>query len=84
MKKIVLAVTGASAQVLAERAIGLLLKNNYSIDLILSKGAYNVWQSALQVKVPLEPSKQELFWRNRLHVDSGGDNNSSNNNSEKY
>ena len=36
---IVIGVTGASAQILAERSMDLLLQANYSINLVLSKGA---------------------------------------------
>lgn len=71
MKPIVLAVTGASAQQIAERAIFLLLDSNYSIKLILSRGAYEVWNSEIGVRVPLEPILQENFWRKRLNITSG-------------
>ena len=67
----VIAVTGASAQPVAERMIQLLLKNNRDIFLILSKGAYEVWNSEMSVKVPVDMNQQEIFWRNRLQVTSG-------------
>ena len=71
MVPIVLAVTGASAQVLAERSLGLLLKANHNIHLVLSKGAYKVWSSELGIDVPIAPAKQEIFWRTRLNIESG-------------
>ncbi len=71
MSSIVIAVTGASAQVLAERAIDLLLKSNYSINLILSKGAYEVWNSENNTHIPLDPNKQEQFWRKRFKNSQG-------------
>ncbi len=71
MYPLVLAVTGASAQQLAERALLLLLQKNFNIHLILSRGAYEVWSSELGIKVPLDPSQQEDFWRNRLSVTNG-------------
>ena len=64
---IVIGVTGASAQILAERSIDLLLQANYSIHLILSKGAYEVWNSENNTHIPLDPLKQEKFWRERLN-----------------
>ena len=45
MSRLIIAVTGASAQILAERSIDLLLQANQKIDVILSKGSYQVWQS---------------------------------------
>ena len=42
MSSIVLAITGASALQLGERSIQVLLENCRSVDLILSKGAYEV------------------------------------------
>ena len=71
MKPIVLAITGASAQPLAERALQLLLINNYNVHLIISKGAYKVWQSENDVNIPAEPIKQEEFWRDKLNEKNG-------------
>ena len=71
MKPIVLAVTGASAQPLAERSLQLLLKNNYNVHLIISRGAYKVWQSEKDINIPAEPTKQEEFWRDRLEEKNG-------------
>ena len=71
MKPLVLAITGASAQPLAERALYLLLKNNQNIHLILSKGAHEVWNSEIGIRVPVEPILQEQFWRDRLNITTG-------------
>ncbi len=71
MQSIVVAITGASAQILGERSIDLLLNNNYNLDVILSKGAYKVWQSENGIQIPLEMEKQELFWRERLNNSRG-------------
>ena len=71
MKSIVLAITGASAIQLGERSIQLLLKNNKSVELILSKGAYEVAKSERNINIPVEPNSQTDFWRNKLKVDSG-------------
>ena len=45
MKSIVIAITGASAMQIAERSIQVLLENDQSVDLILSKGSYEVAKS---------------------------------------
>ena len=46
MHPYVLAVTGASAQPLAERTLQLLLKAGRSVHLVLSKGAYAVFKAS--------------------------------------
>ena len=71
MKSIVIAITGASAIQLGERSVQLLLSNNRSVDLILSKGAYQVAKSERNINIPVEPNAQCDFWRKRLEVKSG-------------
>ncbi len=71
MKSIVIAITGASAIQLGERTIQLLLQNNKQVELILSKGAYEVSKSERNINIPVEPNAQSVFWRNRLKVESG-------------
>tara|TARA_B100000214_G_scaffold112134_1_gene79179 strand:+ start:106 stop:714 length:609 start_codon:yes stop_codon:yes gene_type:complete len=71
MKSIVVAITGASAMQIGERSIQVLLENNQSVDLILSKGAYEVAKSERNINIPVEPNSQCDFWRNKLYVNSG-------------
>ena len=71
MKSIVLAITGASAIQLGERSIQLLLDNNKNVDLILSKGAYEVAKSERNINIPVEPNSQVDYWRNKFNVDTG-------------
>ena len=71
MNSIVIAITGTSAMQIAERSIQLLLENNQSVDLILSKGAYEVAKSERSINIPVEPKAQCEFWRNKLDVKSG-------------
>ncbi len=71
MKSIVIAITGASAMQLGERAIQLLLENNKSVDLILSKGAYEVAKSERNINIPVEPKTQADYWRSNLKVGKG-------------
>ena len=71
MKSIVIAITGASAIQLGERSIQLLLENDKKVDLILSKGAYEVAKSERNMNIPVEPNSQTDFWRDKLEVNSG-------------
>ena len=71
MKNIVIAVTGASAMQIAERSIQVLLENNLFVDLVLSKGAYEVAKSERNINIPVEPIAQSEFWREKLKVSSG-------------
>lgn len=67
----VLAVTGASAQLLAERAIKMLLDRELIFHLILSRGAYEVWNKEMGIKVPIDPETQVNFWRSRVNTNKG-------------
>jgi 4-hydroxy-3-polyprenylbenzoate decarboxylase len=67
---VVLAISGASGQPLAERALQLLLQADLPVELVVSRGAIQVWQAELGVTVPSEPAGQERFWRARCG--SGG------------
>lgn len=65
MAPIVLAVSGASAQPLAERALQLLLDADEEVELVTSRGAIGVWLAEMGVRVPTDPLAQEAFWRER-------------------
>ncbi len=67
----VLGVSGASAQPLAERALQLLLQQERSVHLIMSRGAHEVWLAEQSIQVPVDPELQERFWRSRLNVQTG-------------
>ena len=71
MSSIVIAITGASAMQIGERSIQLLLENNKTVDLILSKGAYEVAKSERNINIPVESTSQADFWRNKLNVEEG-------------
>ena len=71
MRSIVIAITGASAMQIGERSIQLLLENNKNVDLVLSKGAYEVAKSERNINIPVESNSQVDFWRNKLNVESG-------------
>ena len=71
MHPYVLAVTGASAQPLAERALQLLLQRGRAVHLVLSHGAHEVFRAEQGLAIPVDPLKQKEFWRDRLGVESG-------------
>jgi len=68
---VVLAVSGASAQPLAQRALQLLLEAEVPVEMVTSRGAIAVWQAELGIRVPSEPVAQEEFWRERTGCSSG-------------
>ena len=68
---VVLAISGASGQPLAQRALQLLLEADASVELITSRGAITVWQAELGLQVPGEPEAQEHFWRERTGSSGG-------------
>ena len=55
---VVLAVSGASGQPLAERALQLLLQADVPVELVVSRGAIQVWQAELGITVPGDPASQ--------------------------
>lgn len=68
---VVLAISGASAQPLAERALQLLLEADQTVELVTSRGAIGVWQAELGLRVPSEPELQAAFWRQRSGCERG-------------
>ncbi len=68
---VVLAVSGASAQPLAERALQLLLEEDHTVEMVTSRGAIGVWQAEMGLRVPSEPDAQERFWRERTGCGHG-------------
>ena len=71
MDNIVIAITGSSAMKSGERSIKLLLENERSFDLILSKGAYEVSKNERNINITLEQNAKCDYWRNKLKVNSG-------------
>ena len=71
MHPYVLAVTGASAQPLAERALQLLLRRGRDVHLVLSRGAHEVFRAEQGLRIPVAPDEQERFWRQHLNESAG-------------
>ena len=71
MEPVVLAISGASAQPLAQRALQWLLDAGENVEVVVSRGALAVWQAELGIQVPGEPAAQERFWRERTGSSGG-------------
>lgn len=69
---LILGITGASGLIYAVRALKFLLEADYAIELVASKSTYMVWQAEQEVRMPIEPDQQELFWREQAGVPTGG------------
>jgi flavin prenyltransferase len=69
---ITIGITGASGLIYAVRTLKFLLEAEYHIELVASKSTYIVWQAENQVKMPVEPDLQELFWRKQAGVENLG------------
>ncbi|MBD1913038.1 MULTISPECIES: UbiX family flavin prenyltransferase [unclassified Leptolyngbya] len=69
---IILGITGASGQIYAVRSLKFLLEAGYTVDLVASKSTYMVWQAEHSQRIPVEPERQEQFWRQQAGVESAG------------
>lgn len=56
-------VSGASGLIYAVRTIKFLLRAGQIIQLVASKAVHQVWQAEQGIKMPAQPEKQALFWR---------------------
>jgi flavin prenyltransferase len=71
-KPLIIGITGASGLVYAVRALKFLLEADYEIELVASKSTHMVWQSEQNIRMPVEPVQQELFWRHQAGVEQSG------------
>ena len=71
-KPLILGVSGASGLIYAVRALKFLLQADYVIELVASKSTFMVWQSEQNLRMPLEPTQQEQFWREQAGVETDG------------
>lgn len=60
---IVIGVSGASGLIYAVRTIKFLLRAGQVIQLVASKAVHQVWYAEQGIKMPPQPDKQALFWR---------------------
>ncbi|MDJ0678937.1 MAG: flavin prenyltransferase UbiX [Xenococcaceae cyanobacterium MO_167.B52] len=71
-KPLIIGVSGASGLIYAVRSLKFLLEADYAIELVVSRGAYMVWQAEENIKIPVEPDAQEHFWREKIGVFHSG------------
>jgi len=69
---LILGITGASGQIYAVRSLKFLLEAGYAVDLVASKSTYMVWQAEYGQRIPVEPERQEQFWRQQAGVEVAG------------
>jgi flavin prenyltransferase len=70
-RPLILGITGASGLIYAVRALKFLLAADYAIELVATKSTALVWQAEQSVRMPLEPSQQEEFWRQQTGETGG-------------
>ena len=68
---LLLAVCGASAQVLALRTLQLLLEADQAVELVISRGAFEVWRAELGLVLPVNPAEQEKVLREQCGTTAG-------------
>ena len=71
-KPLIIGISGASGLIYTVRALKFLLEADYEIELVASKSTYMVWQAEQNIRMPVEPAQQELFWRIQAGVEVAG------------
>ena len=71
-RPLIVGVTGASGLIYAVRTLRHVLKADGVVDLVASKASQMVWQAESGIHMPLDPEKQEMFWRDQADVPTAG------------
>ena len=71
-RPLIVGVTGASGLVYAVHTLKHVLNADGVIDLVASKASQMVWQAESGIHMPLDPEKQEMFWRDQAGVPAAG------------
>ncbi|HEY9764244.1 MAG TPA: flavin prenyltransferase UbiX [Trichocoleus sp.] len=71
-RPLIVGITGASGLVYAVRTLKYLLEAHHTVDVVASKAVQMVWQAEQAIRMPLEPLKQEAFWRQQAGVSEAG------------
>lgn len=71
-RPLIVGVTGASGLIYAVRTLRHVLNAEGIVDLVASKASQMVWQAESGIHMPLDPEKQEQFWRDRAEVPTAG------------
>ncbi len=72
IRPLIVGVTGASGLIYAVRTLKHVLNADGVVDLVASKASQMVWQAELGIAMPLDPVRQEAFWRQQAGVDTAG------------
>lgn len=70
-KPLILGISGASGLIYAVRTLKFLLEADYAIELVASKSTYMVWHAEQNIRMPVEPERQEQFWREQTGAKMG-------------
>lgn len=70
-KPVIVGVSGASGLIYAVRTVRALLNHNYTVELVASRAAYQVWQAESAITMPAALEAQALFWREQAATDKG-------------
>ncbi|MBD0335268.1 MAG: UbiX family flavin prenyltransferase [Cyanobacteria bacterium Co-bin13] len=71
-KPLIVGITGASGLIYAVHTLKHLLAADYAVEVVASKAVQMVWQAEQGIRMPLEPLKQESFWRQQANVPTAG------------
>lgn len=71
-RPLIVGVTGASGLIYAVRTLKHVLNADGVVDLVASKASQMVWQAESGIHMPLDPKKQEMFWRDQADVPTAG------------
>jgi flavin prenyltransferase len=71
-KPLILGVSGASGLIYAVRSLKHLLTAGYSVDLVASRAAHQVWLKEDGIQMPTNPEEQAIFWRKQAEVPTAG------------
>ncbi len=64
-------VSGASGMIYAVRLLKYLLRTEYTVELVASKGAQAVWREEGLGVLPARPEQQAAFWREQCQETGG-------------
>jgi 4-hydroxy-3-polyprenylbenzoate decarboxylase len=71
-RPLIVGITGASGLIYAVRTLKHVLNASGVVHVVASKASQMVWQAEAGIPMPLEPQKQEQFWRQQAEVPTSG------------
>jgi len=70
-RPLILAMAGASGLIYGWRTLKFLLRADWSVDVVCSRAAHQVWRDEMGQILPFEPLAQADFWRNFVQEEGG-------------